>query len=106
VARRCVVLDYPSTRSVNVLSEQLFSLKKGFEQNTRPFLLFSPHEIGSAFSELGFTVRVAKPQFLLPMVVHRMVKSPGLSRAAEAPGRLLGLTRWFGSPVIIRADRD
>ena len=106
VARRCVVLDYPSTRSVNVLSEQLFSLKKGFEQNTRPFLLFSPHKIGSAFNELGFTVRAAKPQFLLPMVVHRMVKSPGFSRAAEAPGRLLGLTHWFGSPVIIRADRD
>jgi SAM-dependent methyltransferase len=106
VARRSVVLDYPSTRSVNVLSEQLFSLKKGFEQNTRPFILFTPGEIGSAFRELGFTVRAAKPQFLLPMVVHRMVKSPALSRVAEAPGRMLGLTRWFGSPVIIRADRN
>jgi SAM-dependent methyltransferase len=106
VARRCVVLDYPSTRSVNVLSEQLFSLKKGFEQNTRPFMLFTPREIESAFSALGFTVRAARPQFLLPMVVHRMVKSPALSRAAEAPGRLLGLTRRFGSPVIVRADRN
>jgi SAM-dependent methyltransferase len=106
VARRCVVLDYPSTRSVNVLSEQLFSLKKGFEQNTRPFLLFTPQEIGSAFRERGFTVAAARPQFLLPMVVHRMGKSPTLSRVAEAPGRLLGLTRWFGSPVIIRADRN
>jgi SAM-dependent methyltransferase len=106
VARRCVVLDYPSTRSVNVLSEQLFSLKKGFEQNTRPFLLFTPQEIESAFTKLGFTVRAARPQFLLPMVVHRMVKSPALSRVAEAPGQLLGLTRWFGSPVIVRADRN
>jgi hypothetical protein len=35
-----------------------------------------------------------------------MIKSPALSRAAEAPGRLLGFTRWFGSPVIIRADRN
>jgi SAM-dependent methyltransferase len=106
VARRAVVLDYPSTRSVNVLSEQLFSLKKGFEQNTRPFLLFTPREIESAFNAHGFAVRAARPQFLLPMVVHRMVKSPALSRAAEAPGRLLGLTRWFGSPVIVRADRN
>jgi SAM-dependent methyltransferase len=106
VARRSVVLDYPSTRSVNVLSEQLFSLKKGIEQNTRPFLLFSPEQIRCAFREHGFTVRVARPQFLLPMVLHRMVKSPAFSRVAEAPGRVLGLTRWFGSPVIIRADRD
>lgn len=106
VALRSVVLDYPSTRSVNVLSEQLFSLKKGVEQNTRPFLLFTPRQIGSAFTGLGFTVRSVRPQFLLPMVVHRMAGSPGFSRAAEAPGRLLGLTRWFGSPVIIRADRN
>jgi SAM-dependent methyltransferase len=106
VARPSVILDYPSTRSVNVLSEQLFSLKKGFEQNTRPFLLFTPREIRSAFSEFGFTLRAARPQFLLPTVVHRMVKSPALSRVAEAPGRLLGLTRWFGSPVIVRADRN
>ena len=106
VARQSVVLDYPSTRSVNVLSEQLFSLKKGFEQNTRPFILFTPREIASAFREFGFTVRAAKPQFLLPMVVHRMVKSPAFSRVAEAPGRVLGLTRWLGSPVILRADRN
>ncbi len=106
VARTSVVLDYPSTRSVNVLSEQLFSLKKGIEQNTRPFLLFTPKEIESAFRRLGFTIQSARPQFLLPMVVHRMGKSPALSRVAEAPGRLLGLTRRFGSPVIIRADRD
>jgi SAM-dependent methyltransferase len=106
VARRSVVLDYPSTRSVNVLSEQLFSLKKGIEKSTRPFLLFSPGQIRSAFREHGFTVRAARPQFLLPMVVHRMVKSPAVSRVAEAPGRVFGLTRWFGSPVIVRANRD
>jgi hypothetical protein len=99
------VLDYPSIRSVNVLSEQLFALKKGIEQNTRPFLLFNPRAIRSAFTDLGFTVGAACPQFLLPMVLHRMVKSPAFSSAAEAPGRFLGLTRWFGSPVIIRADR-
>ena len=28
-----------------------------------------------------------------------------LSKAAEVPGRWLGLTRRFGSPVIARADR-
>lgn len=105
VARRSVVLDYPSVRSANLLSSRLFQLKKAIELNTREFILFTPSEIDSAFSERGFMVRRKRPQFLLPMVLHRWANQSVLSRVAEAPGRLLGLTRWFGSPVIIRADR-
>jgi len=105
VARRCVVLDYPSVRSVNLLSSRLFQLKKAVERNTREFMLFTPSEIHSAFRERGFIVRKEQPQFLLPMVLHRWANQSILSRLAEAPGRLLGLTRWFGSPIIIRADR-
>lgn len=105
VARHSVVLDYPSVRSVNLLSSRLFQLKKAVERNTREFMLFTPSEIHSAFRERGFIVRKEQPQFLLPMVLHRWANQSILSRLAEAPGRLLGLTRWFGSPIIIRADR-
>lgn len=105
VARHSVVLDYPSLRSVNILSERLFTLKKGIELNTRTFLMFTPKQIGAAFADRGFTIRSERPQFLIPMVLHRLVNSERLSRITEAPGRLLGLTRWLGSPIIIRADR-
>jgi ubiquinone/menaquinone biosynthesis C-methylase UbiE len=105
VARRSVVVDYPSSRSVNILSSQLFQLKRGIEVNTRPFLTFSPHEIRSAFSKYGFAATAERPQFLLPMVLHRWLNRSSVSKAAELPGRRLGLTRWFGSPVIVRADR-
>jgi SAM-dependent methyltransferase len=105
VARRAVVLDYPSIRSVNLLSSRLFQLKRAIELNTREFILFSPAEIDAAFGEFGFSVRKKRPQFLLPMVLHRWVDQSILSRFAEAPGQLLGITRWFGSPIIIRADR-
>lgn len=105
VARRSVVLDYPSRRSGNFVSKYFFDLKKGVELNTRPFITFTPQQIRARFSERGFVVRAEEPQFLLPMVLHRLANRPGLSRAAEMPGRLLGLTRWFGSPVIVRADR-
>jgi hypothetical protein len=90
---------------VNLLSSQLFQLKRAVELNTREFILFSPSEIHSAFRERGFIVRKERPQFLLPMVLHRWANQSVLSRMAEAPARLLGLTRWFGSPIIIRADR-
>lgn len=105
IARRSVVLDYPSIRSANILSTRLFQLKRAIELNTRDFLLFSPSEIHTAFAESGFIVRKEHPQFLLPMVLHRWADRAALSRLAEAPGMLLGLTRWFGSPIIVRADR-
>lgn len=105
VARRAVVLDYPSSRSVNVVADRLFALKHRVERNTRPFALFHPRQIGRAFARSGFDVRAERPQFLLPMVLHRLVRSAAVSRAAETPARLLGLTRAFGSPVIVRADR-
>lgn len=105
VARRSVLLDYPSKRSANILSERLFALKQGIEHNTRPFMLFTPRQISTAFTDRGYTVAAERPQFLLPMALHRLINRAGLSRAAEAPGRLLGLTRWFGSPVLVRADR-
>jgi SAM-dependent methyltransferase len=106
VARRSVLLDYPSSRSVNILSERLFALKKGIEANTRPFMLFAPRQIQTAFADSGFGVAAARAQFLVPMALHRLGNQATLSRAMELPGRLLGLTRRFGSPILVRADRE
>jgi SAM-dependent methyltransferase len=106
VARRSVVVDYPSLRSANILAGRLFKLKRKIELNTRGFVMFTPREIQGAFANHNFIVHDKRPQFLLPMVLHRLTDQVGLSKVAETPGRLLGLTRWFGSPVIIRADRS
>jgi hypothetical protein len=101
-----VILDYPSVRSANIVSEYFFGLKREIELNTRRFMTFTPHQIRAALAHNGFTVRRERPQFLLPMVLHRAANRATLSRAVELPGRVLGLTRWFGSPVIVRADRS
>jgi ubiquinone/menaquinone biosynthesis C-methylase UbiE len=105
VARRCVIIDYPSIRSANIVSEYFFGLKRNIELNTRRFMTFSPREIRRAFLRHDFIVRAERPQFLLPMVLHRATNRATLSKMAELPGRILGLTRWLGSPVIVRADR-
>ncbi|HEY3013061.1 MAG TPA: hypothetical protein VGJ36_09960 [Gemmatimonadales bacterium] len=68
-------------------------------------MTFSPRQIHAAFAGCGFIVRAEQAQFLLPLVLHRLTNQPLLSKAAELPGRFLGLTRWFGSPIIVRADR-
>jgi ubiquinone/menaquinone biosynthesis C-methylase UbiE len=106
VARRSVIVDYPSSRSVNIVSDYFFGLKKGIELNTRRFMTFTPKHVQQAFAGSGFAVREQRAQFLWPMVLHRATNRALLSRAVEFPGRFLGLTRWFGSPVIVRADRS
>jgi 2-polyprenyl-3-methyl-5-hydroxy-6-metoxy-1,4-benzoquinol methylase len=105
VARRAVVVDYPSSRSVNVLAGGLFAAKKRFEGNTRPFVQYCPAEIERAFLVHGFRVTATRAQFLLPMVLHRTIGRVGVSKALEAPGRATGLLRLLGSPIIVRAER-
>ena len=106
VAIHTVVVDYPSWRSINVVSNVMFGLKKEFERNTRPFTLFRPGQIRSLFARSGFRTTAARPQFLWPMVLHRMLGSATAVKMLEAPGSWLGLRRLLGSPVIVRADRE
>jgi SAM-dependent methyltransferase len=105
VAGKAVVADYPSRRSVNIVAEQLFGWKRRIEKNTRPFALFRPAEVGREFGRHGFDVVASRPQFLWPMVLHRALGSAGAARGLEAPAAALRLTRWFGSPIIVRANR-
>lgn len=105
VAAQRVVVDYPSRRSLNVLADRLFGLKRRLEGDTRPFTLFDSTEIASAFSSHGLVVTGERGQFFLPMALHRGIGSAAVARALEAPPRVLGLTHVLGSPKIVRADR-
>jgi 2-polyprenyl-3-methyl-5-hydroxy-6-metoxy-1,4-benzoquinol methylase len=105
LAARAVVVDYPTRRSVNAFAGALFDAKKGVERDTRPFAVFSDREIADAFAAHGFRVTARRPQFLLPMALHRAHGRGGLGRALEAIPRALRVTQALGSPVILRAER-
>lgn len=105
IARQGVIVDYPTTKSANLFVPALFSVKKGIEKNTRQYRLFKDREIYSAFEKNGFRVATRKPQFFLPMVLHRIGKLPRLSRQLEHYAKIFGLTKTLGSPIILRADR-
>jgi ubiquinone/menaquinone biosynthesis C-methylase UbiE len=104
-ARASVIVDYPTGQSLNCLSGMLFGAKKRMEGNTRPFTLFSHAQVRDAFREHGFRPAGKRPQFFVPMVVHRMLKCPAASRFMEGCSRGLGLTRLLGSPVLARFER-
>ena len=105
VARHVVIVDYPTARSANAVSGALFGVKKGIEVDTRPFRVFRDAEVEEAFAAAGFVRTARRPQFLLPMALHRGLRLVSLSRAFETTARVAGLTRAWGSPVILRAER-
>lgn len=106
VARRAVILDYPTSQSLNRLAPQLFRAKKMLEGNTRIFRLFRHEKISAEFRAHGFRIGRRTGQFFLPMVLHRMLKCQPLSAGAEALFSRLGLTRRWGSPVIAEMIRE
>lgn len=105
VARRVVIVDVPTYQSVNYISAAMFPLKKRLEGNTRTYTLFHRAEVVDCFAANKFPFVDIRGEFIFPMVMHRMVKSPLLSEISEAIPRLLGLTDVLGSPVIMRATR-
>lgn len=105
VADKCVILDYPDRRSTNVLYEQFFGIKKKMEGNTRPYTLFTRLQIGAELEKHNFARPQFRPEFLLPMVIHRKVNNRAFSTLIEGCFRLSGVTSVCGSPIILRTNR-
>ena len=105
VAERSIIIDYPTSQSLNAISSGLFGFKKKLEGNTRTWTLFRHAEIAAPFEQHGFRCTKLRKQFFLPMVLHRVLRCPPLSRFLEAICRGLGLTRLWGSPVIAEFTR-
>lgn len=106
VARRAVVVDYPSKSGLNALTPMLFGLKKSLEGNTRTYASFTRGELCMEFGRHHFAFGREVKQFFLPMVAHRVGRGSAPLRAAEALFRVTGLTALAGSPVILRVDRQ
>ncbi len=105
VSRGPVVVDYPTSQSVNAIAPALFNAKKKFEKNTRTWRLFRHREVDSAFAAAGARVARRRKQFALPMVIHRVLKCAPLSAFLEGCCRVVGLTALCGSPVVLRAEK-
>jgi 2-polyprenyl-3-methyl-5-hydroxy-6-metoxy-1,4-benzoquinol methylase len=105
LARHAVLVDYPTRRSVNAAADLLFGLKRRVEGNTRSFRVFADSDVAAAFGAAGFRATARRPQFFLPMVLHRALGLAPLSRGLEVGAGALGLTRVLGSPVILRLER-
>ncbi|MGB5233453.1 MAG: class I SAM-dependent methyltransferase [Desulfoprunum sp.] len=105
VAGKVVILDYADRRSANILYDLLFEIKKSMEGNTRDYILFTRKQLSDVLQANHFKTPLFKPEFFLPMVIHRKLNNPLVSRTVEAVFRAVGVTKIFGSPIILRSDR-
>lgn len=102
VAKYAVIIDYPDIRSFNIFYNLLFKMKRRFEGNTRTYRNFSRKEIIREFRRNDFVGALVKPEFFLPMVIHRTVKNVSILKIVEKLFSVIGLKKLFGSPVILR----
>jgi SAM-dependent methyltransferase len=105
VARSIVVVDYPRISGLNGLTPLLFPLKKRLEGDTRHYRNFRDAELDEILKVCGFAVRERRPQFSLPMALHRRSSGFAVLRAVERVAKRLRITQAVGSPVVLRADR-
>jgi ubiquinone/menaquinone biosynthesis C-methylase UbiE len=101
VANSTVIFDYPIWCSTNFLTPFLFRIKRLIEGNTRRYRIFTTRELRREFKAHGFECVDLDKQFFFPMGIHRAIGSQRISAIVEQLPRLLGLTRLFGSPVVI-----
>ena len=101
VARSQILVDFPSTASINILYKPAFWIKKKLEPCTREYQSFSVKSVGSLFAREKFKTQSVYKQFFLPMALHRMLRIYFISAISEKCFRAAGLTDLFGSPVIV-----
>lgn len=105
IARTSVIIDYPRPVGFNALTPLLFRIKRQVEKNTRTYTNFKEQTLACVFEPESFRIAGIAPQFFLPMVAHRALGAPAWLRGIERLCAGLRLTRMFGSPAVLRADR-
>ena len=105
LAKNRVIIDFPPKSSFNIFYPLLFKVKKFFEKDTRPFKSFTKCEIRNEFRKNNFERKKSAGQFFMPMVIHRYLNKANFCKSFELLSATLGLTKFFGSPMIFAADK-
>ena len=101
-----IIFDYPTALSFNFFSPLLFNLKKRIEGNTRRYTVFTERRLRRELDSCGFKISRRARQFFLPMALHRLCDCPKLSIGVEGLSKVSGLTKHFGSPAVLLAQKE
>jgi ubiquinone/menaquinone biosynthesis C-methylase UbiE len=105
VAERFVVLDYPSSQSVAAIESIARRAAHALGVRTEAYRVLNDRAVAAALARSGFRVLSLHRQFLLPIAFHKAVGSRRFTESVEAALARAGLSRRFGSPVTLLAER-
>jgi ubiquinone/menaquinone biosynthesis C-methylase UbiE len=101
-----VVIDFPPLRSFGGIDSLFKRLKKLISKDTSTYRAYSTKSLIRELQRNGFKIVESRRQFFLPITFHRFLNRPNLSFTIEKFLRLLGLVRFLGAPVAIKAIKN
>jgi ubiquinone/menaquinone biosynthesis C-methylase UbiE len=105
VAKRLVIVDYPSATSVALFESIARRGLHGVGMKTEPYRVFTRGMIADAFDRNGFRIRSVHRQFVLPIAFHKLIGSRRFTHWSERLLDHAGLLKPLGSPVTLVAER-
>ncbi len=105
VARHRVVFDFPSFWSAAALEAAARRVVQPFGARVEAYRVFRTAAVEAALQRHGFQLVGEHHQFVLPIALHKRLNSETATRRIERTFSQLGLTRLFGSPVTVVAER-
>jgi len=105
VARHRVVFDYPSFWSAAALQAAARRVSQLFGARVEAYRVFRRSSVATVLERQGFRLVGEHHQFVLPIALHKRLNSETATRRVERTFSQLGLTRLFGSPVTVVAER-
>jgi ubiquinone/menaquinone biosynthesis C-methylase UbiE len=106
VSRDWVIIDFPPRRGFLRFAPLFHRIKKPFVKNLQAYKVLSPDDVRSILKSQNFDVQSMDSGFLLPITVHRLLRSARTTGALEKVFAKTGLTQLFGSPLTIFARRN
>jgi ubiquinone/menaquinone biosynthesis C-methylase UbiE len=105
VASRQIVVDYPSMSSAAAIESSTRRLTHALGSRTEPYRVFTTGAVSREFRSHGFAIRAQHRQFVLPIALHKAIRSPRFTQSIERVFERAGLLRLLGSPVTILLER-
>ena len=105
VARRRVVVDFPSRGSLAALESAARRVANALGGSTEAYRVLAARDVAAAFGVHGFRVVLVRRQFVLPIALHKTIGRRGFTKAVERALAAVGLLRLLGSPVTMVAER-
>jgi len=105
VTRSRVVVDFPALGSAAALESAARHVAHRLGRGREPYRVFAERDMVAAFASHGFRLARTRRLFVLPIALHKAVGLLGLTRAVESALSAVGLSRLFGSPVMMVFER-